>query len=1100
MIPKKLIWLLGYNNLATILEQDHAHWLMKTDKQKQFQDKAGNIYQGQINNIGPDIIIESEKLPYVNDVTEDIKFTTSNVARVLEVTPSVFPHSATVNGLMFARITSVNANSDDSTIAHYKLVFNNVEKCIIPFAASNTTDEVYATSWIKTKTPPMMYIMDPSTGEYSIKKSVSFIDTVTNPVWYYPLNETLQPLDITSIRGGTYELEAVTDNGFIGYPLFWFTCDQTNVGPTVTFDDTNVNANKEQIFFVGNNGTSSPYSVMVFTNVDGNCDATPSGTGTERNKIVVHGNFNNTTADFNTELTDIVIVDEVSKQEYKINIGLDEGGSIKMCPVDWVYVDSTTYEIPMSYFDTNCLNQQESMNALIPIFEISLNQSIPFVKTTNDTGVAGIRMGTNPSSDIYDRYPMNLNRWSGLPTWLNDLNGVVPEHLAMYAFHKPPTYNPENPESLQGAGLIIDPGKFESDSNDNVGRVYILSNDDIDYRNNNNEDYPKPPRTAARICDIPTSVIQLTGSKGTTSDLIVDPRYVRSEASFTEQDQQRLYNSYSNRWVRPTMVNSNNIPIYEVDADPNKFAFKSYESLLKVDMLYHNDLRETINLNPKVDTSKVHLRAINDGGSGYKLNDIGVCIVGGYEFQYQVTAVNEGVVTDLVVMPIEGMDEINLANFDMDEGTGGVTVEYGTSPRSGTGTGLKFSFRIEYDYYQSILPQPGEIYSDLFALVRESDGLYVYNYEIDTDSHSFPKLGKWNKETKSKIAELSLSDGKNLSIKDAFMNSVVPSLRTIPVSMLSKAVRIEQLIAVSQTAACLNVIDKQKTPISPINPASGSAVPENVVDLNGFVADEVRVEYIPEGKVKNVTSVIERLKDIGELRYDSYVFWKFNNEGNVHDRKFTYITMYRSFNNSFSTFDTSLLPKNDHQAQAYINFNPNTTVVWNVEGFGPMMWIYDTSETIDEKYYFDTETMGLHVTRDPFDISKVKGLDLNEIMDSNGNLKYNVITNNIDINGNDEMHGIMGWTTSFPVSNVKPHGYWRLVFPQIDSFSITEDTTHQRWIPKRMNIIDGIIPNIGEVIDTNGNDVSMNSLIIDRSASVPSVKIYDRESKRWIKI
>ena len=65
MIPKKIYWMLGYNNLSIILEQERRHWLMKTDKNKQIQDSlTGDIFHGTVDNLGSDIIIESKKLPY----------------------------------------------------------------------------------------------------------------------------------------------------------------------------------------------------------------------------------------------------------------------------------------------------------------------------------------------------------------------------------------------------------------------------------------------------------------------------------------------------------------------------------------------------------------------------------------------------------------------------------------------------------------------------------------------------------------------------------------------------------------------------------------------------------------------------------------------------------------------------------------------------------------------------------------------------------------------------------------------------------------------------------------------------------------------------
>ena len=48
MIPNKIMWYLGYSNLGLILEQERKHWLLKTDKRKQVQDKfTGDIFEGE---------------------------------------------------------------------------------------------------------------------------------------------------------------------------------------------------------------------------------------------------------------------------------------------------------------------------------------------------------------------------------------------------------------------------------------------------------------------------------------------------------------------------------------------------------------------------------------------------------------------------------------------------------------------------------------------------------------------------------------------------------------------------------------------------------------------------------------------------------------------------------------------------------------------------------------------------------------------------------------------------------------------------------------------------------------------------------------------
>ena len=187
MIPKKIFWMLGYNNLSLILDQERKHWLMKTDKKKQVQDKTtGDLFQSQIDNIGSDIIIETEKLPYKFDFIPEIKFNTQNVDYILEVANSAFPHSAMVNGLMFTRIKSTmypyEETDGSTTYKHYKIKFTDAKECTILFSASIESDEVYAGRWIRTTTNPTLMFIDDQ-GKYSLTKEFIFSDNI-NEVHY----------------------------------------------------------------------------------------------------------------------------------------------------------------------------------------------------------------------------------------------------------------------------------------------------------------------------------------------------------------------------------------------------------------------------------------------------------------------------------------------------------------------------------------------------------------------------------------------------------------------------------------------------------------------------------------------------------------------------------------------------------------------------------------------------------------------------------------------------------------------------------------------------------------------------------------------------
>lgn len=1151
-IPKKLFWMLGYNNLTIILEQERRHWLLKTDKNKQVQDKiTGDVFQGKVDNTGSDVVIESQKLPYKYTIAPEITFTEASANDVLTPVNSAFPHSAAVNGFMFERIISTNYRygDGDDDFNHFKIKFENAVECILPFGASSASNEVYADKWLKTTTPPTVMILNKNTGTYSITQLLRFNTNITNPVWYYPLSETLQPLDITDMGHGTYEMAAVNDDGYIGYPLFWFTCDQTNVGSDLTFDSNNINGRSEQIFFVSNEGNASPFNAKVYTDIDGDCDATPDGTATSNYSIKCAAKFDNpfegNDSDFfkAVDPQGISLVNNTTQTDYPIEFLIapsDSNYKITMTKdIPWVY-DSTNnvYTIAMDYFDQNCIESVEVQAPLVSVFDVVFDSNIPFVQASTDVGIAGIQMSSaNINSDVYERYPYNLNRWEGLPEWLNELeDGLTPEHMAIYAMHQPPSYNPEDPETMQGAALLLDPGKHDGagvSPNEKIGRVYVLSNDDIEYKNNATERYPKPDRTAARICDIPTSVIQLAGTTGHSPDPIVDKKYVRTQASFGLADKNRLYNVDSNRWVRPTAENADGVPVYEALAMSNKFAFESEEELNEVDLVNHNEFRRHENLNPMVDSSKVSIESIVNGGEGYQVRDQGVCIIGGYAFIYEVQEATEidpdtheggRVISAAIIPPAEepGTDPkmIALSNFDMNWNSGGRTYDYGTSPTSGSGHGLKIALVIEPMYFRSILPYKGEIFTDLFAFVRRNDGAFVYEYKIDQSSRSTPKTGVWEETLQVSEFEITsyMKEHGGVATQEAFINSILPSMRELPVSMKTDHIAQENL-TVSQTASFLNVLDKTKSPIVPAIPSNedDTSPVDNIVDITKLRCDafiECKKVDGREAYTKNVSGVLKRIKDLGLTRYDCYILWRWVDADDSSNRDFVCGIVYRGFINQMTNDTVTMLPANKLYDDNYVHTNPGTTIVWNVPGIGTMVWIYDPTYRYKEDYYIDPETMQLHISRKEMKYSDidviVDGDGLVEpIVDSDNRLLWNIMSNNIVKASPDVIpiyqqtgvyqlrSGSIGVDIDRMAEDEKPCGNWRLVLPKIEYYSLESDQSSTQYIPQKLEVIRaGSMSDTDNISDSAGNIVNMKCLMMDDSDGV-HFKAYNRNTRRW---
>ena len=1145
MIQKKLLRLLGYNNLSIILEQERQHWLMKTDKNKQIQDKlTGDIFQGKVDNIGSDVILESQKLPYKYDTTSEITFGLANADKILDITNSAFPHSACVNGLMFTRIISVNYPYSQGGILlhnHYKIKFTDAVECILPFGASTSSSEVYADKWIKTTTPPTLMILDDNTGRYSITRTLAFSDNVTNPVFYYPLSEALQPFDVTSLGHGEYELVAINDDGYIGYPLYWFTCDNSNIGSNLTFDSNNINMRNEQIFFISNEGNASAYNAKIYTGIDGSYDATPDGTETSNYTIRCYCksgySFNGTSSDFEKpiDVSNILVINESTQTDYPFEFYCSNEDIVKMTKdIPWVYNSSIeAYEIEMLYFDQNCINGESSNTPLVSIFDVDFDPNVPFVKRITDVGISGIRMGvSNITSDVYNSYPYNLNKWTGLPTWMNDLEeGMMPESLVMYSFHQPPTYDPDNPESMQGAGLILDPGKHVTDDpeenpTDSIGRVYVLSNDDIEYKNNATEEHPKPARTAARICDIPTSITQLTGAMGTSSSPIIDNEYVRTQASFNEEDKDRLYNTVNSRWVRPTALTAHGNPVWSEMGFPDRFAFSTEYTLLQVDMLNHNDFRHWENLNPKVDVHQVELRRIGDRGSGYEVSDTGECIVGGYAFTYVVEEVNDNgaVMRASILPPIEPSDAtINIANFNLVDGSN-YTDEYGTAPASGNGRGLTISFVIPYDYFNSILTKKGEYYDDLFAFVRENDGLYEYQFEINQSSTATPKTGTWVKRNKISEFEITshIKSRGGIASHESYINSMIPNvIDGLPVTMKDDHEDISSL-KVLQTSTCINVIDKTKTPVVP-SLTSEDVDLDNVVDLCKWycegIIDQYRDSYgdlVPlSSEGKNAESVRAKLEELNVLRFDSYVVWRWKEPSNINNKEFEYGVIYRGFNNNFSTDTTTLLPTNELHCDNFVHTNGNTTIVWDVPGIGVMMWVYDPESTEKEDYFIDPETMDINIIRsnatfDKIDIRANDGTEIPKIIDDNGNFQFYVMTNNPAEVRVTESFPIYQQPLMTDLNNYRPgysadgkylKGNWKLVFPRVNTYTLKDDLNNTIYIPKKMQVIKArSISGIGAVYDEDGNDVSIKSLVISEDNDGLHLNMFNSSRHRWEEI
>ena len=1080
-------WFLGYSNLAMIMEQDRRHWLLKTDRTKQIQDvNTGMIFQGNIDNKGSNINITTEKLSTLHVVLSDKL--NEPFTSILQLESSSLPFSYSVNGLSCARIISTefpysSSPSAQSINKNYKIRFEDCEVVRIPFPGMN--DLMFGFQFIKTSTNPILNMMD-SGGNYTIQ--VPITNGLTNCVYYYPL-DTFQPIDITDLGDGVYETVLINDDSFIGYPAFWFTCDETNVGPKFYTDGS------VQEFSYGNYINDS-YNVNMYI---------MNHTYTNNFKLRVYPasgySFNGTDSDFSVPLDvdRVALVNTDDQPVSETNIPFTYDSEVKLFmqnpgnPVTWEYYYGY-YEVYLSEFNGNYTFQNVP---LLPVLKLILDNNIPFEGVTNDTGSAGVVI-TSDGSD----YPYNLNQWDGLPSYLTS-NDDSKQRMVVYAIHNTPNTT-SDPTTRQTAGLILDPGKDIEDpeeeelTNDERGRVYVLSNDPAEYVNNAIAKNKKPERTLARICDIPISVMQLANVSGIAPTPIVDPKYVRSLASYTGEEKNRLYNVLSDKWVKPIHLDENGVSIIDrFERQTNEYVFEMESYLRCVDLFVHNDFREYIQLNEVVHPNEVTLYQIADPGEGYVLNDIGVIVIGGFAYNYVVQEVDSnGGVMQLGIAP-GGNYDINIANFDMLEGQSGVTRVYGTSPQGSTiGTGLKLQFLISN--YTSKIPTRGNVYDGLYAFCKSNDGIWLYSYNVS--SHT------WNKTIK--VVEYEVTSDRVLSTKDSYIHSILPNINTLPVAYKNSGVS-DTTLRVISTSSFVNIVDDTKTPVY-----DPSDVSKPLIDFNKFYCNRI---YTGLANRKDFSDVLFYIKNINNGRFDSYLIWRWVDENDPRNRNFEYGIIHRSFNNLQSTNTVSYLPDNDLLYKNYVHTNTSTTISWNIDNIGSMIWTFNPNANVYESYIIDPNTRELKVDRKRLTWDMVEVYTDNyqtkiDLVDSDGILQWNIASNIMRYSGNiiarvpiyqqpDYTNELSKGSSIYGIqTQYNPLGSWQLIFPRVQSFTF-KNNQNISYTSMKMNILrNPDLQDTTDVLDSNNKPVNYKTIVLKTNDDTTSLNVYNSETGKWEKI
>ena len=329
-------------------------------------------------------------------------------------------------------------------------------------------------------------------------------------------------------------------------------------------------------------------------------------------------------------------------------------------------------------------------------------------------------------------------------------------------------------------------GYIDFDPDLETGRGYLITNDPAAYINNEISKNPKAERTAARICDIPTSFTQMLSVSGKSPTLLMDEKYIRMEAPvmlnraivaedtqgaehvFIENDIDRLWNinptlrftgleGYT-PYVQNLIVNRSpgvnrlqQTPFSRLsDVRGNNGGFMWKQPAFQTFKVPSSEIRRVINEQAPIPEGASCKYYLGNGGSGYAVGDKIGFNIGGVYLKIDVIDVNDGAITDYqfhMDTRYPGMNydddgsltdiipDIPLSNFD------GQTTTFTTSTISGTGSGATFVFTLsdkimshykppQYDWQYGRMPYNPESQPPYGDVLREG------HYAITCDSWS----------------------------------------------------------------------------------------------------------------------------------------------------------------------------------------------------------------------------------------------------------------------------------------------------------------------------------------------------------------------------
>ena len=290
------------------------------------------------------------------------------------------------------------------------------------------------------------------------------------------------------------------------------------------------------------------------------------------------------------------------------------------------------------------------------------------------------------------------------------------------------------------------------------GRVYLSSNESTDYVNNKSATKPKPDRTVARICDIPTDLSQLISIKMVSPTLLIDPRYTRTEANFSKEDRSRVLQMKNDGvFIRGRKQRPDRYPelVYEskdilTAATDKEYLTDKFPSYTKLD--------ESIMIEPYIDTSgplspygNEYNWTVMDSDKNFQVGDVLKGYIGGRVIRGVVKTVSSsGMIREL--------DDGGLYDEDSEYNTDPITIpilnltsrslyiqltvesRYSTS----TGSVAYVMFLISDEEWASLLPEIDGPVENIHALYKDENGnmfITKWDNEVEVWTSDYQLIG-----------------------------------------------------------------------------------------------------------------------------------------------------------------------------------------------------------------------------------------------------------------------------------------------------------------------------------------------------------------------